>query len=49
MTALVTFNPGARTAWHHHPLGQILIVVKGFGWVQREDEPKEDIQTGDIV
>ena len=34
--AMVTFEPGARTAWHTHPLGQTLIVTSGFGWVQRE-------------
>lgn len=45
----VTFDPGARTAWHTHPLGQTLIVVSGFGRVQREGGPIEEIQPGDIV
>jgi len=47
--ASVTFEPGARTAWHTHPLGQTLIVVAGFGWVQREGEPIEEIRPGDVV
>jgi len=46
---LVTFEPGARTAWHTHPLGQTLIVVSGFGWVQREGGPIEEIRPGDVV
>jgi quercetin dioxygenase-like cupin family protein len=45
----VTFEPGARTAWHTHPLGQTLIVTAGFGRVQREDEPIEEIRPGDVV
>lgn len=45
----VTFEPGARTAWHTHPLGQTLIVVSGLGWVQREGGPKEEIRPGDAV
>jgi quercetin dioxygenase-like cupin family protein len=45
----VTFDPGARTAWHTHPLGQTLIVTDGFGLVQREGGPIEEIQPGDIV
>lgn len=45
----VTFEPGARTAWHTHPLGQILIVTTGFGRVQREGGPIEDIRPGDVV
>ena len=45
----VTFEPGARTAWHTHPLGQTLIVIAGHGWVQSEDGPKEEIRPGDIV
>ena len=45
----VTFEPGARTAWHTHPLGQTLLVVSGSGWVQREGGPVEAIQPGDIV
>ncbi len=47
--ALVTFEPGARTAWHTHPLGQTLIVTGGFGWVQREGGPVEEIRPGDVV
>ncbi|MDE4909201.1 cupin domain-containing protein [Methylobacterium sp. 092160098-2] len=47
--ATVTFEPGARTAWHTHPLGQTLLVVSGLGWVQREDGPVEEIRPGDIV
>src|SRR5947199_9620960 len=47
--AHVTFEPGARTAWHTHPLGQTLIVTSGLGWVQREDGPIEEIRPGDVV
>jgi len=47
--ASVTFEPGARTAWHAHPLGQILIVTSGSGWVQHEGGPVEDIRPGDVV
>lgn len=47
--ATVTFEPGARTAWHTHPLGQTLIVVAGVGRVQREGGPIEEIRPGDIV
>ena len=47
--AAVTFEPGARTAWHTHPLGQALIVLSGFGLVQREGEPIEEIRPGDVV
>lgn len=47
--ATVTFEPGARTAWHTHPLGQTLLVTSGLGWVQREGEPIEEIRPGDIV
>jgi quercetin dioxygenase-like cupin family protein len=47
--ATVTFEPGARTAWHTHPLGQTLIVTSGAGWMQMEGGPKEDIRAGDIV
>jgi quercetin dioxygenase-like cupin family protein len=47
--ALVTFEPGARTAWHTHPLGQTLIVTAGCGLVQREGGPIEQIRPGDIV
>ena len=45
----VTFEPGARTAWHTHPLGQTLIVTAGCGWVQRWDGPIEEIHPGDVV
>jgi quercetin dioxygenase-like cupin family protein len=47
--ALVTFEPGARTAWHTHPLGQTLIVTAGLGWAQREGGPVEEIRPGDVV
>ena len=47
--ASVTFEPGARTAWHTHPLGQTLIVTSGCGWVQREGGPVEEIRPGDVV
>lgn len=47
--ALVTFEPGARTAWHTHPLGQTLIVTAGLGLVQREGGPIEEIRPGDVV
>src|SRR5215831_12710048 len=45
----VTFEPGARTAWHTHPLGQTLIVTAGLGWVQREGGSIEEIRPGDVV
>ena len=45
----VTFEPGARTAWHTHPLGQILIVTAGCGLVQRRGGPIEEIRPGDVV
>jgi len=47
--ASVTFEPGARTAWHVHPLGQILIVAAGCGRVQRWGGPVEEIRPGDVV
>jgi quercetin dioxygenase-like cupin family protein len=47
--ASVTFEPGARTAWHTHPLGQTLIVTAGCGWAQREGGPVEEIRPGDVV
>jgi 4-carboxymuconolactone decarboxylase len=47
--SLVTFEPGARTAWHTHPLGQILIVTAGTGRVQRWADPVEEIHQGDVV
>jgi len=46
---IVTFEPGARTAWHTHPLGQTLIVLAGKGWAQRDGESRQDIGPGDIV
>ncbi len=45
----VTFEPGARTAWHTHPLGQVLIVTAGLGLVQREGGPVQEIRPGDVV
>ena len=47
--AAVTFQPGARTAWHTHPLGQTLIVTAGLGLAQRWDGPVEEIRPGDVV
>lgn len=47
--ASVTFEPGARTAWHTHPLGQTLVVTGGCGWAQREGGPVEEIRPGDVV
>lgn len=47
--AMVTFEPGARTAWHTHPAGQTLIVTSGLGWVQREGGPIEEIRPGDVI
>ena len=47
--ASVTFEPGARTAWHTHPLGQTLIVTSGSSWVQRDGGPIEEIRPGDVV
>jgi len=47
--ATVTFEPGARTAWHTHPLGQTLLVTAGCGWVQREGGPIEEIHPGDVI
>ena len=48
-SASVTFELGARTAWHSHPLGQTLIVTAGCGWVQRWGGPVEEIRPGDVV
>ena len=45
----VTFEPGARTLWHDHPLGQHLVVTAGCGWVQRWGGPVEEIRPGDVV
>ena len=47
--ALVTFEPGARTAWHTHPLGQTLVVTAGLGRVQRAGGPVQEIRPGDVV
>ena len=47
--ARVTFQPGARTAWHTHPLGQTLIVTAGAGWVQQEGGAVEEVRPGDVV
>ena len=47
--AHVTFEPGARTAWHTHPLGQTLIITSGLGWVQTEGGPVQEVRPGDIV
>ncbi len=46
---LVTFEPGARTAWHTHPMGQNLVIVSGAGWTQCEGGPKQAIRAGDVV
>lgn len=47
--ASVTFEPGARSAWHTHPCGQTLVVTAGLGWTQCEGEPREEIRPGDVV
>jgi quercetin dioxygenase-like cupin family protein len=47
--ALVTFEPGARTAWHTHPAGQTLIVISGLGWVQKEGSAIQEIHPGDVI
>jgi quercetin dioxygenase-like cupin family protein len=47
--AMVTFEPGARTAWHTHPAGQTLVVLFGCGWVQEEGGPVEEMRPGDVV
>ena len=47
--ALVSFEAGARSAWHTHPLGQTLIVTSGVGWTRCEGEPKVEIRAGDII
>ena len=47
--ACVTFESGARTAWHTHPLGQMLIVTSGLGWIQRWGGPIEEIRPGDVI
>ena len=47
--ATVTFEPGARTAWHTHPLGQTLLILSGLGWVQREGGAVEEVRPGDVA
>ncbi|XAH22088.1 cupin domain-containing protein [Xylophilus sp. GW821-FHT01B05] len=47
--AAVTFEPGARSAWHTHPLGQTLVVTAGCGWTQCEGEPIVEIRAGDVI
>lgn len=47
--AEVTFQPGARTAWHTHPVGQTLIITAGKGWVQVAGQEKHEVTVGDIV
>lgn len=47
--AYVTFEPGARSAWHTHPLGQVLIVTSGVGWTQCWDGPVIEIRAGDVI
>lgn len=47
--AFVTFEPGARTAWHTHPLGQTLIITAGCGWAQSDGGPKQELRPGDVV
>ena len=47
--ANVTFDAGARTAWHTHPLGQTLIITSGIGWVQKWGSPKEEVHPGDVI
>ena len=47
--ASVTFEPGARSAWHTHPLGQTLIVTAGSGWVQAWGQPAQEIGPGDVI
>jgi len=49
VAATVTFEPGARTAWHTHPLGQTLVVVSGFGRAQKDGGPIEEIRPGDVI
>ena len=47
--AIVTFEPGARTVWHAHPLGQTLIVTSGLGWTQCEGGPRTELRPGDVL
>jgi len=46
---MVDFAPGARTAWHTHPVGQLLVVTDGKGWVQEDGQPRREIKAGDVV
>ena len=45
----VTFEPGARSAWHTHPVGQTLLITSGLGWVQQWGGPKQEVRAGDVV
>jgi quercetin dioxygenase-like cupin family protein len=45
----VTFEPGARSAWHTHPVGQTLVITLGLGWVQQWGGPKQEVRAGDVV
>lgn len=47
--ANVTFQPGARTAWHSHPAGQTLIITEGTAWVQLEGQPRQELEPGDVI
>lgn len=47
--AMVRFDPGARTAWHTHPLGQVLVITEGEGWVQSDGQPRQTVRPGDVV
>lgn len=48
-TGEVTFAPAARTVWHTHPVGQLLIITSGKGWVQKEGAPRQEVNSGDVV
>lgn len=47
--AIVTFEPGARTAWHTHPFGQLLLITAGVGWVQVAGQPRQTVRAGDSI
>ncbi len=49
MAVQVTFEPGARTAWHNHPAGQYLVVTSGIGWVQERGGKKREVRAGDVI
>jgi quercetin dioxygenase-like cupin family protein len=49
VTSTVTFEPGARTAWHIHPLGQLIIITAGIGWVQAWGQLKQEVRQGDVA